>query len=358
MLVKGATDHDIHMSDSELHAKFIEPRLWGNAVNWKESVASFWLHICVNFTQFLKNFTQTWYTGSKKFRNMMTSSSGNTFRVTGPLCGELQRPVTLSFDVFFDLRLHKRLSKQSSGWWFETPSWSLWRHRNDELCSRFYGYSITYTAQLIHTVCALLCFVVVWFELPLPISFRVTSHGTVLNILHQYTKSDTVTQSGTETNKTVCIYICEDILYNESHIYAPDTISKIMYQEWNEIGIFPRGTIIIVRFFCLLSNRFVNKTAHKHRVFQIMDYLIWIFLRYQIANCVNSLGPKDTYIRRWTCQHCFGAKPLYEPNVGILLIGPLGKKSMRSKFMHFHSRKCIWKCHPKNGSHLVSASIS
>ena len=44
---------------------------------------------------------------------MMTSSNGNIFRVTGPLCGELtgpgefpaQRPVTWSFDVFFDLRL-------------------------------------------------------------------------------------------------------------------------------------------------------------------------------------------------------------------------------------------------------------
>ena len=69
---------------------------------------------------------------------MMTSSKGNIFRVTGPLCGEFtgpgefpaQRPVTWSFDVFFDLRLNKRLSKQPWGWWFETPSWSFWRHRN------------------------------------------------------------------------------------------------------------------------------------------------------------------------------------------------------------------------------------
>ena len=51
---------------------------------------------------------------------MMTSSNGNILRVTGPLCGEFtgpgefpaQRPVTRSFDVFFDLRLGKRLSKQ------------------------------------------------------------------------------------------------------------------------------------------------------------------------------------------------------------------------------------------------------
>ena len=42
-----------------------------------------------------------------------------------------QRPVTRSFNVFFDLRLNKRLSKQPCCWWFETPSWSLWLHCND-----------------------------------------------------------------------------------------------------------------------------------------------------------------------------------------------------------------------------------
>ena len=68
----------------------------------------------------------------------MTSSNGNIFRVTGPLCGEFtgpgefptQRPVTRSFDVSFDLRLNTRLSKQPWGWWFETLSWSLWRQCN------------------------------------------------------------------------------------------------------------------------------------------------------------------------------------------------------------------------------------
>ena len=40
------------------------------------------------------------------------------------------RPVTRSFDIFFDLRLNKRLSKQRWGWWFETPSRPLWRHCN------------------------------------------------------------------------------------------------------------------------------------------------------------------------------------------------------------------------------------
>ena len=39
-----------------------------------------------------------------------------------------QRPLVRSVDVFFDLRLNKRLSKQSRCRWFETPSRSLWRH--------------------------------------------------------------------------------------------------------------------------------------------------------------------------------------------------------------------------------------
>ena len=49
-----------------------------------------------------------------------------------PVTGEFpaQRPVTPSFDVFFGLRLNKRLSKQRWGWWFETPSCPLWRHFN------------------------------------------------------------------------------------------------------------------------------------------------------------------------------------------------------------------------------------
>ena len=47
-----------------------------------------------------------------------------------PVTGEFpaQRPVMRSFDVFFDLRLNKRLSKQWWGLWFEMPSRSFWRH--------------------------------------------------------------------------------------------------------------------------------------------------------------------------------------------------------------------------------------
>ena len=68
----------------------------------------------------------------------MTSSNGNIFRVTGPLYGEFTRhrwiPRTKASDgelwCFLWSAPEKSLSKQSWGWWFETPSRSLLRHCN------------------------------------------------------------------------------------------------------------------------------------------------------------------------------------------------------------------------------------
>ena len=61
------------------------------------------------------------------FSALLAICAGNSL-VTGEF--PTQRPVTQSFDVFFDLRLNKRLSKQSWCWWFEKPSRPLWRHCN------------------------------------------------------------------------------------------------------------------------------------------------------------------------------------------------------------------------------------
>ena len=74
---------------------------------------------------------------------MMTSSNANISPLlalcagNSPVTGEFpsQSSVTWSFDVFFDLRLNQRLSKQSLGWWIEAQSRSLWRHCN--VCTRF-----------------------------------------------------------------------------------------------------------------------------------------------------------------------------------------------------------------------------
>ena len=68
-----------------------------------------------------------WRHQMETFFTSLAICAGNS-----PVPGEFpaQRPVTWSFDVFFDLRLNKRLSKQSWGWWFETLSRPLWRHCN------------------------------------------------------------------------------------------------------------------------------------------------------------------------------------------------------------------------------------
>ena len=54
-----------------------------------------------------------------------------------PVNSPQKRPVTRSFDVFFDLRLNKRLSIQWWCWWFETPSRLLWRNCNEYMKSEW-----------------------------------------------------------------------------------------------------------------------------------------------------------------------------------------------------------------------------
>ena len=76
----------------------------------------------------------------------MTSS--NIFRVTAPSGGSppvtggfpSRGPVTRIFNVFFDLRLNKQLSKQWRRRLFETPSRSSWCH-----CNAFYETEIDST---------------------------------------------------------------------------------------------------------------------------------------------------------------------------------------------------------------------
>ena len=61
------------------------------------------------------------------FSALLALCEGNS-----PVSGELpaQRPVTRSFDIFFDLRLNKRLNEQPWGWWFEILLSPLSRHFN------------------------------------------------------------------------------------------------------------------------------------------------------------------------------------------------------------------------------------
>ena len=72
------------------------------------------------------------------FSVLLALCAGNS-SVTGKFPSH--RPGTRSFDTYSDLRLNKRLSKQSLGWWFETPLRSLWRHCNIQKLSILdFGY--------------------------------------------------------------------------------------------------------------------------------------------------------------------------------------------------------------------------
>ena len=74
-----------------------------------------------------------WRNQMETFSVLLAFCAGNS-----PVTGEFptQRPVTRSFDVFFDLCLNKWLNKQSWGWWFGTPSCSLRLHCNVLTASR------------------------------------------------------------------------------------------------------------------------------------------------------------------------------------------------------------------------------
>ena len=82
--------------------------------------------ICVTYELLCLN-DSWWRHQMEIFSALLSICAGNS-----PVHGEFptQRPVTRSFDVFFDLRVNKWLNKQSWGWWLKTLSRSLWRHCN------------------------------------------------------------------------------------------------------------------------------------------------------------------------------------------------------------------------------------
>ena len=86
------------------------PRYWSSSQEYSSLGNTWWRHQMETFSA------------------LLTICAGNS-----PASGEFptQRPVTLSFDVFFDLCLNKRLKKQTWGWWFETLSRPLWRNYNE-----------------------------------------------------------------------------------------------------------------------------------------------------------------------------------------------------------------------------------
>ena len=94
-----------------------------------------------------------WRHQMETFSALLAICAGNS-----PVPGKFptQRPVTRSFDVYFDLRPNKRLSKQWWGWWFETQSCPLWRHRIDLISEHNAVHDNVPTGTTIPS-CALIC---------------------------------------------------------------------------------------------------------------------------------------------------------------------------------------------------------
>ena len=98
---------------------------WCNFHHWRHRKLSKW-QIPVQLV--MKISSAWWRRQMETFSALLALCPWNS-----PVTGEFptQRPVTRSFDVFYDLRLNKHLSNQSWGWWFETSSRPLWRHYNE-----------------------------------------------------------------------------------------------------------------------------------------------------------------------------------------------------------------------------------
>ena len=89
-----------------------------------------------------------------------------------------------SFDVFFDLRLNKRLSKQSRHRWLETPSRSLWRHCNHEA-----GWNWTQHHRLMEVINGMMSYkhddVIKWKHFPRNWPFVREIHRSPVNFPHK-----------------------------------------------------------------------------------------------------------------------------------------------------------------------------
>ena len=113
----------VRQSGTRASIKLTFAHSWGRGQSGRHHInmmRSHWYHSCMRHTW--------WRHQMDAFSELLAICAGNS-----PVPAEFppHRPVTRSFDVFFDLRPNKRLSKQWWRWWFEKPLRPLWRHFND-----------------------------------------------------------------------------------------------------------------------------------------------------------------------------------------------------------------------------------
>ena len=119
---------------------------------------------------------QSWWCHQMEtFSTLLAIYAGNSLA-----SGEFrtQRPVMRSFDIFFDLCLNKRLSKQSWGWWFETLSCPLWHHCNASQYSSLpvrVRYEVSFASLNSYWCAILIAHQLLWQNMGAPVSIFLES---------------------------------------------------------------------------------------------------------------------------------------------------------------------------------------
>ena len=187
-----------------------------------------------------------------------------------------QRPVTQSFDIFFDLRLNRQRSKQPRGWWFETPPNSLWRHGFRK------GWFYPYPLGLLHKH---------WGNhkialVPVKQPWRIW-----LNVSYIATRSNTITTTNqSTTNQT-------DILLNILFLSMAYTVSFhgiYYFFAWNILFLFIEYTVSFHRTYCFFSWKyclfswnilflFMEYTVSFHVIYYFFSWnILFLFMEYNI----------------------------------------------------------------------------
>ena len=94
----------------------------------------------------LQNQTPLWHHQIKTVSVLLALCERNP-RVTGGFPS--QSASNAGFGVFFDVSLYKRLNKQTSRWWCETPRCSLQRHCNDIIFQSLAAWTLCLNIEML-----------------------------------------------------------------------------------------------------------------------------------------------------------------------------------------------------------------
>ena len=207
----------------------------------------------------IRNFTPSVYHANvikwKHFFALLVLCEGNSTK---------KRPVMRSFEVFFDLRLNKRLCKHLRRP-LETPSRSLWRHRNVEWFTYYMAWPQTLQLTLLGAISpsedatsVMVMYIIYW-------SFCLSQHhGWIFvisrrkqsNIIHLYMPLThllpdkmAVTSQTTFSNALSWIQFCIKLAQNFVPRGAIDNKSALVQvMTWHRSGDKPSSGTMLTQF--------------------------------------------------------------------------------------------------------------